>query len=106
MSTGFFQLILDQNSVKPQTFDMDWDRLSNLNKELNYATTVASMLAGLAADSNSFLRSGKSTSDDREQHLHNCAVVTLGIVKSVGEKIKECNFANIVEVLIFLRFFF
>lgn len=98
LSTGFCQLILDQGVFKIETFGMDVDRLHNLYDELDCATTITAMLAGLTADTTRLLRAGKSTSDDRAEHVLNCSTQVLKIVKIVAENVKDCKLFDIAEV--------
>jgi hypothetical protein len=99
LRTGFYHLVLDQsNTMKPETFNMDWDRLSGFYRELVCATTITSMLAGLFAESTRLFRAGASAYSDRIQHVSHCATEVGKLVKYVGENVKDCTPSDVIEV--------
>lgn len=106
LSAGFRGLITGEVLPKVETLDMDIERLNSWHDELDCAITIAAMLAGLTADTTSLLRSGKSTSDDRAEHVHNCSTQVLKIVKFVAENVRDCKLFDIVEVIFFLKLLF
>ncbi len=93
LQVGFSQLVLNaRTSSRPETYRMDWERISSLHDELYFATSATAMLSGLVATLKTPLLA-VSTSSVKE-----CVSEMEAMVMTVGENIKDCCPCHLLEV--------
>ena len=98
LHTGFCQLVLEPGA-KPETFRMDWERLSKMGGLVKVLVSAASMLVVLAADTARLLKIWADSSSRPDMGANDIKEEVDGLLKSVGGQIDDFTSTEVLSFL-------